>query len=467
MENTYVLAVDLGASSGRHILSHIQDGVIECREIYRFENGITKQDGHYVWNYEKLFDEIVEGMKRCGEEGIHPLSVAIDTWGVDHVLIDLNGKRLTPSYAYRDSRTGDVPDLVRKLISDEDLYERTGTQSAAYNTIYQLFDSFRRHPSLMEDARRLLMLPDYFVYLLTGQMYTEYTHASTSGLLRAGECAWDEELIDLLGLPREIFLPISLPGTKAGRLLPSIRERVGYDTEVVLAPSHDTASAVLSVPAKEETPFYISSGTWSLMGVERAKAEHTEDARKAGLTNEGGYGGSVRILKNIMGLWMIQSVRKEMDPGIDFSLLAALAETSDCKSLVNCQDNRFLAPSSMTKEIQDACRESGQEVPETLQDLASVIYRSLADCYGKTMRELEGLTGETAEVLHIVGGGSKADILNRLTARSTGVPVEAGPSEATALGNIGCQWMSHGIVKDKESFRDMIRTSFPLTRYEP
>lgn len=458
----YYLAIDIGASSGRHILAHLEDGRMVLEEVHRFPNGMADQDGEKVWDVDELFAQIKAGMKKCGELGKIPVSVGIDTWGVDFVLLDREGRRLGNAVAYRDSRTKGMDQEVNRLISGEELYERTGIQKQPYNTIYQLMALKKKNPSLLEQAKKLLMMPDYFHWRLCGRAAAEYTEATTGQLVSPETKDWDYELIDRLGYPREIFQRIVPPGTVLGGLLPEIQKEVGYDCQVAVPASHDTGSAVIAVPGEGENVLYISSGTWSLMGTELLKADCSEESRRRNLTNEGGYDYRFRYLKNIMGLWMIQSVKKEIGEELSFGRICEMAAGCDIKSIVDCNDDRFLAPDNMTGEVQSACRESGQQVPEGIAEVACVIYNSLAKCYAGTVEEISGITGQSYDRIHIVGGGSNAEYLNRLTARETKLPVYAGPAEATAIGNLAAQMMAMGDIPNLKEARACVRRSFEI-----
>ncbi len=462
----YYLAIDIGASSGRHILAHMEDGRMVLEEVHRFPNGMTEQDGTMVWDVDRLFSEIKAGMKKCGELGKAPVSVGIDTWGVDFVLLDEQGQRIGSAAAYRDGRTKGMDGEVYQVISEEELYQRTGIQKQLFNTVYQLMALKKQKPHELAAAKTLLMIPDYFQYLLTGRAASEYTNATTGQLVNPGTKQWDWELIEKLGYPREIFLPLSMPGTVLGDLREEIQAQVGYNCKVVLPATHDTGSAVMAVPSNGEDTLYISSGTWSLMGTELKEANCSAESRAHNLTNEGGYDYRFRYLKNIMGLWMIQSVKKEIGGGLGFGEICEMAAKSDIVSIVDCNDDRFLAPANMTEEVKAACRESGQTVPETLAEVAAVIYNSLAKCYAQTIREIEEITGKKYDRIHIVGGGANADYLNRLTARETGVPVYAGPTEATAIGNLAAQMISGGALKDLADARECVFRSFPIAEYQ-
>ncbi len=466
----YYLAIDIGASSGRHILSHMENGKLILEEVHRFPNGLHEKDGEKCWDYEALFHEIKTGLKKCKEIGKIPASVGIDTWGVDFVLLDENDKVLGNTVGYRDDRTQGMDEEVYKIIPHEQLYLRTGIQKAIFNTIYQLMAVKKGHPEYLEQAKTFLMVPDYFHYLLSGKKSNEYTEASTSQLLNPQTKEWDKELIEMLGIPSEMFLPISVPGTVLGDLTAELQEELGFNCKVVLPATHDTGSAVLAVPSNNPDTVYISSGTWSLMGVERMEADCSLDSMAHNFTNEGGYQYRFRYLKNIMGLWMIQSVKKELkeEQGIDISFgeLCGEAAKQTITSLVDCNDGRFLAPKNMTKEVQAACEESGQQVPQTPAEIASVIYNSLAKCYAETIEEIQEITGKTYDSISVVGGGANAEYLNELTAKYTGRTVFAGPTEATAIGNLMVQMMVGGELTDLNSARDCVFASFDVKTYK-
>lgn len=464
----YYLAVDIGASSGRHILGHLENGKIELEEIYRFENGMDHKDGKLLWNVERLFGEILNGMKKCRELGKLPVSMAIDTWAVDYVLLDEKDQILGDTYGYRDHRTDGMDAEVAKILPETELYARTGIQKQIFNTIYQLMAVEKKTPEIMKQAKTLLMLPDYFGFRLTGNKLSEYTNGSTTQLVDPHTYQWDKELIQSLGYPEEIFLPLKMPGSKVGNLLPQIREEVGYDLEVVLCGSHDTASAVMTVPQTEGDGIYISSGTWSLMGIESLEPIITKEAAAANLTNEGGYDHRFRFLKNIMGLWMIQSVRHEYQDAYSFAQLCDMAEESrDFSSRVDVNDQSFLSPDSMIEAIKQYCQKTGQPVPETVGELAAVVYRSLAQSYGETVKELETIAGRIYDSIHIIGGGSNAAYLNQLTADATGKTVYAGPGEATAIGNLLAQMIHAGDLADLKGARQCVRDSFEIKTYVP
>lgn len=465
MAETYFLAIDIGASSGRHILGHREDGKLVLEEIYRFWNGMDQEDGTLFWDVERLFREITEGMRKCREAGKIPQSVGIDTWGVDFVLLDEADRIIGRAVGYRDHRTDGMDEKVYELVPEEELYERTGIQKAIYNTVYQLMAVKQQHPEELECARSLLMIPDYLHFRLCGKKVQEYSEATTGQLINPATRDWDYELIRRLGYKEEIFQKVCMPGTCIGSLTEEVKELVGFDCQVVLPPTHDTASAVMAVPSNRADTCYISSGTWSLMGVERADADCSAKSREANFTNEGGYGGRITYLTNIMGLWMIQSVRGSLAPEMSYGELCALAAKEEITSIVDCQDESFLSPDDMVAAIQDYCRKTGQAVPETLPELACVVYNSLAKCYAQKLREIEQLTGVTYDKIHIIGGGSNAVYLNELTARYTGIPVHAGPAEATAIGNILAQMIRSGEFADLTEARACVADSFEISIY--
>lgn len=458
----YFLAVDIGASSGRHILCHIENGKLVTEEIHRFPNGaVRNKDGVLCWETDRLFSEIIRGMKKCADMGKIPVSIGIDTWGVDFVLTDKAGNIIGDSVSYRDKRT----DNVSVDISERELYSRTGIQKQKFNTIYQLAHIKDNFPEQLEKAEHMLMLPDYFNFLLTGNVLQEYTNATTTGLVNAEKCDWDRNIITSLGLPEKIFSPISMPCTCAGRLKPEIAKKVGFDANVILTASHDTASAVMAIPSNRDDVIYISSGTWSLMGIESEKPDCSEKSAKHNFTNEGGYNQRYRYLKNIMGLWMIQQLRHELDDKYSFAELCQMAEQADNDTLIDCTDERFLSPVNMKEAIESYCDEYALQKPVTVGEFARVIYRSLAFCYKNTAEEIENITGKRYPVIHIIGGGSNADYLNKLTAEFTGKKVYAGPSEATAFGNIAAQLLSAREFENLSDIRKTIRKSCIFKMY--
>lgn len=463
MLKIYHLAIDIGASSGRHILGWEEGGKIILREVYRFHNGAEMKNGHLVWNVDALFREIKNGLRVCKNLGKIPSTMGIDTWAVDFVLLNKKGERIGDVVAYRDSRTVGMDKKVEENISFRELYARTGIQKQPFNTIYQLASLGKA----LNGADRLMMIPDYFHYLLTGVQKFEYSNASSTGLLNAEKKTWDNELLGLLGYPRHLFPELSIPGTIVGKFKPEIAEEVGFDCTVVLPATHDTGSAFMAVPARDNNSVYLSSGTWSLLGVENATPITTEESMNANFTNEGGYEYRYRYLKNIMGLWMVQSIRKEHEGKYSFQELIQMAEVAEFDPIIDVNDDIFLAPESMTEAVRNYCADHGLPVPQTLGQLLKCVYRSLAVCYKRAIEELEKLTNKKYTAIHIVGGGSNADYLNRLTAEATGLPVYAGPTEGTALGNIMAQMIYSGTFSSLAQAREAIYKSFEIKEVHP
>ena len=462
----YYLAVDIGASSGRHMLASMKDGKMQLEEVYRFPNGMDNKNGTLCWDVRRLITEIKNGLKKCKEIGKIPVSMGIDTWGVDYVLLDMNDNILDDTVGYRDSRTEGMDEKVYEVIPPDDLYARTGIQKQIFNTIYQLMAVKQSHPEYLEQAETILMIPDYFNFLLTGVKKNEYTEATTGQLISPKTSDWDYELIDMLGYNSEMFLPVSMPGTVVGDFTEEVQKEVGFNCTVVLPAAHDTGSAVLAVPTNDDDAVYISSGTWSLMGIERKEADCSMESMKANFTNEGGYDHRFRYLKNIMGLWMIQSVKKEFTEDLSFAEICDMASKETISSVVDCNDDCFLAPESMIGAVRKFCRDTNQQVPETVGEISSVIYNSLAKCYGDTVEEIEAITGKKYSTIYVVGGGSNAGYLNELTAKYTGRKVSAGPSEATAIGNIIVQMLHDGVFANLVEARTCVKESFGVKIYE-
>jgi rhamnulokinase len=392
--------------------------------------------------------------------------MGIDTWAVDYVLLDQEDKVLGDAVGYRDSRTNGMDDKVYETISLSALYARTGIQKQIFNTIYQLMAVKQSHPEYLEQAESILMIPDYFDFLLTGVKKMEYTNATSTQLVDPRTNDWDYELIDMLGCNSKMFRPVSMPGTVVGNFTKEIREEIGFDCTVVLPATHDTGSAVLAVPTNDDNAIYISSGTWSLMGIERKEADCSMASMQANFTNEGGYDHRFRFLKNIMGLWMIQSVKKEFEEDLSFGEICERASKEKIASIVDCNDNCFFAPKSMIKAVQDFCANTNQQVPRTVGEISAVVYNSLAYCYGETVKEIEDITGNTYDTIYVVGGGANAGYLNELTAKYTGKKVSAGPTEATAIGNIVVQMLQDGVFPDLPAARTCIGESFDISYYE-
>ena len=470
------LAVDIGASSGRHIVGQVVDGRMELTEVYRFENGLTRKDGHLCWDIDALAQSVIAGLAAAKEAGFTPTTIGIDTWAVDYVLLDERDRRLGECVGYRDSRTDGMRDALELagILPFDEHYAHTGIQYQQFNTAYQLCALSRENREQLDNAIVLLMVHDYLNWVLTGKKAQEYTNASTTALVNAQTCDWDDELIDRLNLPWDIFQPIRMPGETLGHLRPEVAERVGFDAEVVLVASHDTGSAWLSVPARDDKAVYFSSGTWSLVGVENREPICTPQSAAANFTNEGGYERRYRYIKNIMGLWMIQNVRHELGqktgtaPTWDELVKAAeQARATGFHAVVDADDPEFLAPASMLAALREVCERSGEPVPTTMGEYALCVYDSLAADYARTIEQMSELTGVDYTSINIVGGGSNNGYLNQATADACGLPVYAGPTEGTALGNLMVQFIHAGEYGSLEEARAAIKKSFEIREYLP
>ena len=468
------LAVDIGASSGRHMIGYLEDGKICLKELYRFENRLIHKDDHLCWDIDHLYEEVLNGIKECAKQGYAPKTMGIDTWAVDFVLLDHNGERIGDAVSYRDDRTDAIRDELEQkgILSFEEHYARTGIQFQKFNTVYQLLALKKEHPEYLDRAESLLMIPDYLNYKLTGKKAQEYTNASTTALVSAVTRDWDRELMKRLGIPERIFEKIAPAGTVLGEFSEAIQNETGLNMTVILPATHDTGSAYLAVPAKDENAVFLSSGTWSLLGVENKEPITTAESCAQNFTNEGGYEYRFRYLKNIMGLWMIQSIRRELKdengklPSFP-DLIAAAKDAHDFPSVVDPDDDRFLAPASMIEEVKQACMDSNQPVPETTGEIMQAVYNSLSQDYRRAVESLQKLTGKTYTALHIVGGGSQDMYLNQMTADAAGLPVYAGPTEGTALGNLIVQMITAGEIESLQKARDIIGRSFEIREVMP
>ncbi|WP_026559453.1 rhamnulokinase [Bacillus sp. J37] len=462
----YSLAVDIGASSGRLILGHLANGKLNLNEIHRFENKIVKKNEHFCWDIEALFQEIKTGIKKCNELGIKPDSIGIDTWAVDYVLLDEHDNLLTDAVAYRDPRTDGMMEEVFKIIPKEKLYFETGIQFQKFNTIYQLFALKQTSPEVLQKAKSFLMIPEYFSFLLTGKKANEYTNATSTQLVNAFTKNWDHELLEKLGINKQMFHEILPPKTVLGTLSKELVEEFGFDMKVVLPATHDTGSAVISVPEVEDS-VYISSGTWSLIGVENRFPICVPQALKYNFTNEGGIDYRYRFLKNIMGLWMIQEVKRNYHDQYSFAELVKLAENEkQFKSIVNVDDDRFLKPDNMIDEIQKYCQETNQPIPQTPGQMAKCVYDSLAESYKLAINEIEEIFEKKFPRINVIGGGCQNEMLNQMIANVTNKEVCAGPIEATAIGNIVTQFMALGEIHTIQEARTTIKDSFEVKTYK-
>ncbi|ALZ94557.1 rhamnulokinase [Leclercia adecarboxylata] len=461
----HCVAVDLGASSGRVMLAsyHREQRTLQLREIHRFVNCLQKQDGFDCWDIDTLEAEIRTGLNKVCEEGIHIDSIGIDTWGVDYVLLDGNGNRVGLPVSYRDSRTDGVMAHALAQLGKAEIYGRSGIQFLPFNTLYQLRALVEQQPELVANVAHALLIPDYFSYRLTGQMNWEYTNATTTQLVNINSDSWDENLLNWTGASRDWFGTPTHPGNVIGHWTCPQENAI----PVVAVASHDTASAVIAAPLASQDAAYLSSGTWSLMGFESKMPYTSDTALAANITNEGGAEGRYRVLKNIMGLWLLQRVLKEQRIS-DLTALIGEAETLPaCRFLINPNDERFINPANMSAEIQAACRETAQPVPESAADLARCIFDSLALLYAEVLHELATLRGKPFSQLHIVGGGCQNHLLNQLCANACGITVLAGPVEASTLGNIGIQLVTLDELADVDQFRQVVTGNYGLTTFIP
>ncbi len=472
MKEHHFLAFDLGASSGRAILGTIENFSLKLTEIHRFKNQMSYIQGSYFWNIFSLFDELKTGLKKCiSEHQIQPESIGIDTWGVDYCLITPEGHIAGLPFAYRDHRTDNAMEEFFRVLPIKETYLLSGIQFLQFNTLFQLFASVRENYSGLKVADSLLFTPDAFNYLFTGVKKNEYTIASTSQMLKPGKPEWEKKLFEAAGIPENLVEEIVQPGTVVGKILPEISEQTGSDEIPCIAVgSHDTASAIVSVPAQGENWAYLSSGTWSLLGIESPSPLVSEKTLEMNFTNEGGVEGTTRFLKNIMGMWLIQECKRTWDAQqeLDWQEIVDMSnQAGPFKCLINPDDPVFLNPGNMPAAIQDYCKKTNQPVPETKGEIARCIYDSLALKYRYTIKQIESVTGKKIEKLHIIGGGANNKMMNQLTADAAGIPVLAGPTEATAIGNIMMQAKAAGAVGSVSQIREIVRNSFEVTEFEP
>lgn len=471
MTHTY-LAFDLGASSGRGIIGKIIDGKLQLTEIHRFVNGSVEQDGTLYWDFPALCNEINIGLRKALEQEPEIDSIAIDTWGVDYLLYHQSGEAIRLPYHYRDARTNGIPEEVFAIISEEEIYAEAGIQKMQLNTIYQLYAHKKAHPEDFNDAT-LLFMPDALTYMLCGTKSCEYSIASTSNLLNASSGQWSEKILTKLGIPKAIFPEIVDSCTIAGTLSPAIQHELGCSAiPVVKIGAHDTASAVAAVPAPQDRPWaYISCGTWALLGAENDHPLLTDAARKASFTNEGGVERKIRFLSNIMGSWLFQEVRRNWNAAgrdISFMDMEKLAQAAQPRQfIVNPNHADFLAPVDMQNAIIAYCRKTGQGNIIDDSTLLRCIYDSLALCFRMKLEQMQQLVGAEYQCLNIVGGGTKDKFLMQLSADCLGIPVVAGPVEATAIGNIIGQGIAEGSIAGLAAGRDIVKNSFDLHHFTP
>lgn len=472
MNKSHFFAVDLGATSGRTILGTIQSGSIELREINRFPNKIIEANGHFYWDFLALYQSIIEGLKKIADEKIEISSIGIDTWGVDFVCFDSNGEIIGNPYSYRDPHTEGAQEAFFTQISRDRVYQKTGIQFMNFNSLFQLSAMQANKSQKLQFADKILFMPDALSYMLTGEKVTEYTIASTSQMLDAAKQDFDTELLDAVGLTKNNFGRFVFPGQVVGTLTDAVQKQTGLGAIPVIAVAgHDTGSAVAAVPATEDSFAYLSSGTWSLMGIETNAPVINDESFALNFTNEGGVEGTIRFLKNICGMWLLERCRSEWGADAEenaYPKLIADAMAADAfVSYINPDAPDFANPTSMVKAIQEYCRRTSQAVPETKAAITRCIFESLALRYRQVLDSLNKFAPSPITKLHVIGGGSKNAMLNQFTANALGIPVAAGPMEATAIGNVMIQAKAAGLYTDIKQMRQSIQQSIELNNFEP
>ena len=462
-------AIDLGATSGRVILAEINNGKISFEEIHRFPDPIIQMQGHFYWDFPAIYKSVVEGLAKIASMGIRVESIGIDTWGVDFAMFGKDGALLRLPYCYRDPHTTDAPEKFFERMPRKVLYEKTGIQIMNFNSVFQL-DTLRRNEcSALEAADKILFIQDALAYLLTGEQVTEYTIASTAQMIDPRTREWDKDILEMLGLSAEKFGRMVMPGEQIGVLTEEVQRLTGLGAvPVVAVASHDTGSAVAAVPMVDECSAYLSSGTWSLMGIESAEPIISERSFELNFTNEGGIEGTIRVLKNICGMWLLERCRAEW-PDMGYGELIAAAEGAEpFRSLINPDARCFANPESMTEAIKGYCAATGQPQPENVGEFVRCIFESLALRYRQVVEMLRELSPVAIERLYVIGGGAKNQMLNQYSANAIGIPVETGSSESTAVGNVMMQAKWAGVVETISEMRMMIRESLDDSkRYEP
>ncbi len=473
MQPKHFVAFDLGATSGRTILGSLRDGELVLKELTRFPNSILPLNGHYYWNIFSLYEHLCEGLRTAAREGVEITSVGIDTWGVDFAFVGRDGSLLGLPYAYRDPHTDGAPEAYfSEVLPREEVYGATGIQIMNFNSLYQLYAMRRDGSPQLAAADRLLFMPDALSFLLTGEMVTEYTIASTSQLLNPRTKRIEARLLEKMGLSPELFPPIVMPGCRIGALRPELAAACGLpQLPVVAVAGHDTASAVAAVPAADERFAYLSSGTWSLMGIEVREPLIDERTERYNFTNEGGVEGTTRLLKNITGMWILeQCLKKWKDEGRSYTypeIVNMATGAAPFRTMIDPDDASFAAPGDMPAAIRAYCERTGQPVPDSDGAMIRTVFESLALKYRFVLDRFRSLAPFGIERLHVIGGGSKNALLNQFTADSLGIPVTAGPSEATAVGNIMLQARAAGCVGTLQEMRSLIARCIPTERFTP
>ena len=467
------IAADFGAGSGRIIVGNIQDDRLELEEVHRFANHQIKLGESLHWDFLSLFQELKKGIQIAAKKYSNIKSIGIDTWGVDFGLLDINGNLIGNPFCYRDSRTTGMLNKAFKKVSKNDIYKVCGTQFMEINTAFQLLAMKQNNDPQLKIAKHLLFMPDLFNYYLTGIKKNEYTIASTSNLIDAKTGTWSKKIIKQLGLPQQIFCDIIHPSNVIGKLKKSVCEELNcYPVDVIATGSHDTANAAFTTYNNNNSTAFLSSGTWSLLGVHLPHPILTKQAMQAGFTNEGGIDNNILFLKNIPGLWILQSLVKEWQEQenieINYNrLIAEATATKSIKTRIDTEDKSFANPVSMSKAIGDYCKRTNQKAPQNKSEYVKTILESLAEQYKSTIQQIEKVTGNKIEQIHVVGGGSQNELLNQLTANATQKPVIAGPTEATAIGNIITQAMAKKQIRNLQQASFIIQNSFTLKQYQP
>ncbi|MBN2532859.1 MAG: rhamnulokinase [Spirochaetales bacterium] len=467
------IAIDIGASNGRILAGTLLPGKkdfslqrIRLKEIYRFENKMIHKNGHWFWDIDALFNHLIKGLQTAHDMGIPACTAGIDTWGVDYVLIDRDGNRIRDVYCYRDPRTSKAMEAFYKLIPREVIYEKTGIQFLQFNTIYQLFV---HDPGELKKAYKILLIPDYLYFLFTGKLMNEKTNASTTQLLNLASREFDPDLLSAAGVKRDQFAGLTAPGISLGKIKETLKKKYNLpDCEFISAATHDTASAVLGTPCLDDHIAFLSSGTWSLIGIEKRDPVNNKNALYKNITNEWGAGDTYRILKNVTGLWLIQEVKRNYRDIYDFEELLKQAQQSTAfQFLINCNDKRFLNPGNMVNEIRNFCLESHQGAPDSAGGIVRCIIDSLALMYRYTLKEIEEAAGCGIDMVTIIGGGARNKFLCQATADVTGRKIMCGPVEATAIGNIIMQMIGAGEVDSIASARSLVKQSFAVDEIIP
>jgi len=466
MEDKYFLAVDIGATSGRTILGSLKNGKLEIKELTRFANPMIQLNRHFHWNLLSLYEAILDALKKTVHNGIEISSIGIDTWGVDFITIDRNHEILGMPYSYRDPLTVGAPENFFKQVPREELYKATGIQMMNFNTLFQLFALRQIRSTAMKEADKVMFIPDALSFMLTDKVVMEYTIASTGQILNPRTKQPDGMLLSYVGLTQNNFGPLVMPGTVVGNLSHSVCHQTGMSpVPVVAVAGHDTASAVISVPATDRNFAYLSSGTWSLMGIEVDEPIINPKTYQLNFTNEGGVGGTIRLLKNICGMWLLEQCLREWDPGLTYTdIIDQAMACKPFKHLINPDGEMFVNPQSMTMAISKYCNDTGQDIPRSTGEYVRCIFDSLALRYKQVLENLQSLAPFVINRLHLIGGGSQNRLLNQFTANAIALPVVAGPTEATAIGNVMMQAKALNIVGSLSEIREIVcQSSNPVT----